>query len=132
MASNPEGSGPPLQAYSPRSKSAFGRVSPKNCAAGWIVTSSLIPIAISCCWKIWLLVTRDALLVVSKRKMVFCPPHVHTLELFGFGEEGPPVQWFFFRVAIAFFGLKLYFWKWAYLPVACGPTSYMRLFSGLR
>src|SRR5437899_3480839 len=105
MESYPDGSGPPIQAYSPRSKFVFGRVSPKNCAAGWIVTSSLIPIASSCCWKIWLLVTRDALLVVSKRNSIFVPPHVQTLLLLLLGAEGPPVHPCFLSSAIAPFGL---------------------------
>src|SRR5262249_54567380 len=111
MASNPDGSGPPIQAYSPRSKFVFGKVLPNRSAAWWIVTLSLIPIAMSCCWKIWLLVTRDARFVVSKRKIVFCPPHVQTFWLPAFGVEGPPVHPCFLSSAIAFFGLKLYLLK---------------------
>src|SRR6185312_14168200 len=115
MASNPEGSGPPIQAYSPRSKSVFGRVTPKNVSASWMVTSSLIPTAISCCLKIWPLCTRDARLVVSKRNSVFWPPQVQTLLLPALGEEGPPVQPCDLRSLIAPFGLKLYFLKYANL-----------------
>src|SRR5690349_20359979 len=111
MASNPEGSGPPIQAYSPRSKLVFGRVTPKNVSASWMVTSSLMPTAMSCCLKIWLLATREALLVVSKRNSVFRPPHVQTFELLLLGLSGPPLQPCALRVEIAFFGLKLYFLK---------------------
>src|SRR5262249_27075939 len=132
MASNPEGSGPPIQAYSPRSKSVFGRVTPKNVSASWMVTSSLMPIAMSCCAKIWLLSTRDALFVVSKRNSVFPLPHVHTFVLLLLGDEGPPVQPCDLSSLIAFFGLKLYLLKYAYLPEAFVPISYSGLFSGLR
>src|SRR5215471_12340933 len=123
MASNPDGSGPPIQAYSPRSKLVFGSVVPKKSAAWWMVTSSLIPIAWSCCWKIWLLVTREARVVVSKRNSAFCPPHVQTFWLLALGDEGPPVQPCFLRSAIAPFGLKLYFLKYANLPLAFVPIS---------
>src|SRR5438105_8493741 len=123
MASNPDGSGPPIQAYSPRSKLAFGRIVPKKSDGSWMPTSSLIPIAASCCLKIWLLWTRDALTVVSKWNSVFWPPHVQTLLLPLLGDEGPPVQPCFLRMLIAFFGLKLYFLKYANLPLAGAPNS---------
>src|SRR4029077_18489922 len=105
MESKPDGSGPPLHAYSPMSKLAFGRYVPKNVAGSWMLTSILMPIACSCCWKIWLLSTRDALVVVAKRNSALWPPQVQILPLLLLGDEGPPVHPFFLSSLIAALGL---------------------------
>src|SRR5919198_5210849 len=107
MASKPDGSGPPSQAYSAMSKSWFGSRVPKKFGfAGSNAGVVLMPIACRFCWKIAALVARRWLPAVGcQRNSALRPAHVQIAVLSLLGEAGPPVQPCALSIAMALDGL---------------------------